>query len=155
MNIEVTILNPKLPYLLETSFSHTYSTLAHMYMCMLTHVHVHAHTCTHTYWMHNTDIVHYDQSQRQIIQSLHEVSCTWVFWILVMIRCSYQLSQCSSGIGAEDRWYIFIDTVQFSGWISRPPLCNSEYYSTHNTVTLGMKSYFTLKIICISELNHN
>ena len=33
---------------------------------------------------------------------------TWVFWMPV--RCSYQLSHWSSGIGAEDRWYISIDT---------------------------------------------
>ena len=32
------------------------------------------------------------------------------------VRCSYQLSHWSSGIGAEDRWYI--DTAHFSGWIS-------------------------------------
>ena len=33
---------------------------------------------------------------------------TWVFWILV--RCSYQLSHWSSGIGAEDRWCLSIES---------------------------------------------
>ena len=42
---------------------------------------------------------------------------TWVFWILV--RCSYQLSHWSSGIGAEDRWYLSIDAFRISGWISQ------------------------------------
>ena len=28
------------------------------------------------------------------------------------------MSYWSSGIGAEDRWHLSIDTVQFSGWIS-------------------------------------
>ena len=33
------------------------------------------------------------------------------------VRCSYKLSHWSSGIGAEDRWYISTDIVQFSDWI--------------------------------------
>ena len=41
---------------------------------------------------------------------------TWVLWMLV--RCSYQLSHWRSEIEAEDRLYISINTVQFSGWIS-------------------------------------
>ena len=48
---------------------------------------------------------------------------TWVFWILV--RCSCQLSHWSSGIGAEDRWYLSIDTFRISGWISQALLCNA------------------------------
>ena len=40
---------------------------------------------------------------------------TWVLWIPV--RCSYQLSHWSSGIRAEDRWHLSIDTIWFSGWI--------------------------------------
>ena len=33
---------------------------------------------------------------------------------IMLVRCSYQLSHWSSGIGAEDGWYISIDTV----WLS-------------------------------------
>ena len=40
----------------------------------------------------------------------------WVFWMPV--KCFYQLSHWISGIWAEDGWYISIDPVQFSGWIS-------------------------------------
>ena len=35
---------------------------------------------------------------------------TWVFWMLV--RCSYQLSHWSSGIGAEDRWCLSMVTLK-------------------------------------------
>ena len=35
------------------------------------------------------------------------------------VGCSCQLSLWSSGIRAEERWYISIDTVQLSGWIQR------------------------------------
>ena len=41
---------------------------------------------------------------------------TWVF--RMPVRGSYQLSHWSSGIGAEDRRYISIDTAQLSDWIS-------------------------------------
>ena len=30
-----------------------------------------------------------------------------------------QLSHLSSGIGAQDRWYLSVDTFQISGWISQ------------------------------------
>ena len=39
-------------------------------------------------------------------------------WTWVLVKSSYQLSHWISGIWAEDRWYISIDTAQFSGWIS-------------------------------------
>ena len=50
--------------------------------------------------------------------------------------CSYQLSHWSSGIGAEDRWHLSIDTVRFSGWIFlrlTPKLVNiySDSTKTH------------------------
>ena len=49
------------------------------------------------------------------------------------VRCSYQLSHWSSGIGTEDRWYISIDTAKFSGWIFlvQALLCMVSAEATH------------------------
>ena len=51
---------------------------------------------------------------------------TWVLWILV--RCSYQLSHWSSGIGADDRWYLSIDTTRTLGWISQSVGLTLQYW---------------------------
>ena len=52
------------------------------------------------------------------------------------------MSYWSSGIGAEDRWYLSIDTVRFSGWIS---------------LRLGKLCMISTKLLCavISELGNS
>ena len=60
---------------------------------------------------------------------------TWVFWMPV--RCSYQLSHWSSGIGAEDGWYIHrhrsilrLDLISVGFALHGECWSNSPYSST-------------------------
>ena len=67
------------------------------------------------------------------------------------VRCSYQLSHWSSGIGAQDRWHLSIDTVRFSGWISLRlgKLCmiSTEVLCHAATSKLGNSNNYSLWIM--------
>ena len=45
----------------------------------------------------------------------------------MLVKCLYPLSYWSSGIGAENKWYVSIDTFCFSGLISLPFNLHGEY----------------------------
>ena len=64
-------------------------------------------------WGPGNETVHVSTLWKKTLRSSQDSNLS------LLVRCSYQLSHWSSGIGAKDRWYLSIGTFQISGWITQ------------------------------------
>ena len=64
-------------------------------------------------WVHEENIALHKLLVKKILSSSQDSNLGFQ----TQVRCSYKLSHWISGIGAEDRWHLSIDTVRIPGWI--------------------------------------